>query len=109
MWPARASTHGRSFCSGSLRPLSETQRSRVKIVSVEFVLSAGRVVECPRGTRPEIAVSGRSNVGKSSLMNTLFRRKKLVKVSSTPGKTQRLNYFLVNDRFHVVDLPGYGF
>jgi GTP-binding protein len=82
---------------------------RVKIVSAEFVTSAGKASECPPGPRLEIAVSGRSNVGKSSLMNSLFGRKKLVKVSSTPGKTQRLNYFLVNDRFHVVDLPGYGF
>jgi len=81
----------------------------VKIVSAEFVTSAGKATECPPGPRPEIAVSGRSNVGKSSLLNSLFGRKKLVKVSSTPGKTQRLNYFLVNDRFHVVDLPGYGF
>jgi len=81
----------------------------VKIVSAEFVTSAGKASECPPGPRLEIAVSGRSNVGKSSLMNSLLGRKKLVKVSSTPGKTQRLNYFLVNDRFHVVDLPGYGF
>jgi GTP-binding protein len=81
----------------------------VKINSAEFVLSAGKATECPKGPRPEIAVSGRSNVGKSSLLNALFGRKGLVKVSSTPGKTQRLNYFLVNDRFHVVDLPGYGF
>jgi GTP-binding protein len=81
----------------------------VKIVSAEFVTSAGKANECPPSPRPEIAVSGRSNVGKSSLLNSLFGRKKLVKVSSTPGKTQRLNYFLVNDRFHVVDLPGYGF
>jgi GTP-binding protein len=81
----------------------------VKIISAEFVTSAGKATECPPSPRPEIAVSGRSNVGKSSLLNSLFGRKKLVKVSSTPGKTQRLNYFLVNDRFHVVDLPGYGF
>jgi len=81
----------------------------VKINSAEFVISAGKATECPKGPRPEIAVSGRSNVGKSSLLNAVFGRKGLVKVSSTPGKTQRLNYFLVNDRFHVVDLPGYGF
>jgi len=81
----------------------------VKIVTAEFVTSAGKASECPPGPRLEIAVSGRSNVGKSSLLNSLFGRRKLVKVSSTPGKTQRLNYFLVNDRFHVVDLPGYGF
>jgi GTP-binding protein len=81
----------------------------MKIESVGFVLSAGSLAECPTGTHPEIAVSGRSNVGKSSLLNSLLGRKKLALVSGTPGKTQRLNYFLVNDRFHLVDLPGYGF
>ncbi len=81
----------------------------MKIESVEFVMSAGKASECPEGELPEIAVSGRSNVGKSSLMNSLFGRKSMVKVSRTPGKTQRLNYFLVNEAFHVVDLPGYGF
>jgi GTP-binding protein len=81
----------------------------VKIVSAEFVITAGKASECPTSERAEIAVSGRSNVGKSSLLNTLLRRKNLVKVSNTPGKTRRLNYFLVNDWFHLVDLPGYGF
>lgn len=81
----------------------------MKIESAEFVLSAGGAAECPADGRVEIAVSGRSNVGKSSLLNSLFGRKSLAKVSGTPGKTQRLNYFLVNDRFYVVDLPGYGF
>lgn len=81
----------------------------MKIESAEFVMSAGNAKECPKDAIPEIAVSGRSNVGKSSLMNSLFNRKNLVKVSGTPGKTQRLNYFLVNEAFHVVDLPGYGF
>lgn len=81
----------------------------MKIVSAAFVMSAGSARECPDADMAEIAVSGRSNVGKSSLLNSLLGRKKLVKVSGTPGKTQRLNYFLVNDRFHVVDLPGYGF
>jgi len=81
----------------------------MKITSVEFVLSAGGVRECPPGPMIEIAVSGRSNVGKSSLLNSLVGRKAIAKVSGTPGKTQRLNYFLVNQRFHLVDLPGYGF
>ena len=81
----------------------------MKIDSVEFVLSAGHNGECPAEMRAEIAMSGRSNVGKSSLLNSLFRRKGLALVSGTPGKTQRLNYFLVNDEFHVVDLPGYGY
>lgn len=81
----------------------------MKIESVGFVLSAGNARECPEDEIAEIAVSGRSNVGKSSLLNSLFARRNLVKVSGTPGKTQRLNYFLVNNRFHIVDLPGYGF
>ena len=81
----------------------------MNIDSVEFVLSAGSNRECPEEMRPEIAMSGRSNVGKSSLLNSLFRRKGMALVSGTPGKTQRLNYFLVNDDFHVVDLPGYGY
>lgn len=81
----------------------------MKIVSAEFVCSAGSESECPPGDLPEIAMSGRSNVGKSSLLNALLGRRALAKVSSTPGKTQRLNFFLVNERFHVVDLPGYGF
>lgn len=81
----------------------------MKIDSVGFVMSAGNAPECPQGAVAEIAMSGRSNVGKSSLLNSLFRRKGLALVSSTPGKTQRLNYFLVNEQFHVVDLPGYGF
>ena len=81
----------------------------MKIVTAEFVISAGSATECPREQRPEIAVSGRSNVGKSSLLNSMVGRKSLAMVSGTPGKTQRLNYFLVNRRFHVVDLPGYGF
>ena len=81
----------------------------MKIESVAFVSSASRAAECPPGAMAEIAVSGRSNVGKSSLLNSLFARKGLVKVSSTPGKTQLLNFFLVNGKFHLVDLPGYGY
>ncbi len=81
----------------------------MRIDTVEFVLSAGNASECPAGPQVEIAVSGRSNVGKSSLMNSVFARKSMVQVSGTPGKTQRLNYFLVNGAFHVVDLPGYGY
>jgi GTP-binding protein len=81
----------------------------VKILSAEFVLSASRAIECPKGPRLEIAVSGRSNVGKSSMLNSVLGRRKLAKVSDTTGKTQLLNYFLINDRFHLVDLPGYGY
>ena len=81
----------------------------MKIDAVGFVTSAGNAAECPPGEMAEIAMSGRSNVGKSSLLNSLFARKNMAMVSGTPGKTQRLNYFLVNDQFHLVDLPGYGF
>lgn len=76
---------------------------------VRFLLSVHSEKQLPPEEFPEIAFAGRSNVGKSSLMNTLIGRKALVKVSGRPGKTQGLNYFLVDDAFHLVDLPGYGF
>ena len=63
----------------------------------------------PESDLPEIAFSGRSNVGKSSLLNTLVRRKSLARVSGTPGKTREINFFRINDAFHLVDLPGYGY
>jgi GTP-binding protein len=81
----------------------------VRIEAVEYVLDAGSVAECPRRALPEIAVSGRSNVGKSSLLNSVLGHAKLARVSRTPGKTQRLHFYLVNSRFHIVDLPGYGY
>jgi len=81
----------------------------LQIRSIEFVRSAGDLRECPTRPLPEIAVSGRSNVGKSSLLNNLLGRRNLARVSGTPGKTQRLQYFLVNESFHLVDLPGYGY
>jgi len=65
--------------------------------------------QLPKDARPQIAIAGRSNVGKSSLLNQLMGDKKLAKVSSTPGKTRSLNFFLVNDSFYFVDLPGYGY
>lgn len=76
---------------------------------VEFLLSVHRLKQLPPADLPEIAFAGRSNVGKSSLINTLIGRKSMVKVSSRPGKTQGLNYFQVGDEFLLVDLPGYGF
>lgn len=76
---------------------------------MKFVLSVHSERQLPTEELPEIAFAGRSNVGKSSLMNTLIGRKALVKVSGRPGKTQGLNFFLVDDQFHLVDLPGYGF
>ena len=73
-----------------------------------FVASYGDVTKIPEPTQPEVSVAGRSNVGKSSLLNKLFGRKNLVKVSSTPGKTCNVNFFDV-DGITFVDLPGYGF
>lgn len=77
--------------------------------TVEFVTSAAGLSGCPESDCPEIAFAGRSNVGKSSLINRLLNRKGLVRTSSTPGRTQLLNFFAVNETFHFVDLPGYGF
>lgn len=74
-----------------------------------FVVSAHRLDQLPQDNLPEIAFAGRSNVGKSSLLNTLLNRKQLVKVSSRPGKTTGLNYFLVENAAYFVDLPGYGY
>ena len=81
----------------------------MNIKSATFVTSAVKPSQYPPYDRPEIAFAGRSNVGKSSLMNTLLGRKKLVKTSSTPGRTQTINLFSINDRFYFVDLPGYGY
>ncbi len=79
------------------------------IQSTSFVTSAPSLAACPISALPEIAFAGRSNVGKSSLINTLLNRKGLVRTSSTPGRTQMLNFFMINDLLHFVDLPGYGF
>ncbi len=79
------------------------------IKSADFVTSAVKPVQYPEARLPEIAFSGRSNVGKSSLINTLVNRKRLVKTSSTPGRTQLINFFVINQAFYLVDLPGYGY
>jgi len=79
------------------------------IQSACFVTSAPTAAACPASDWPEIAFAGRSNVGKSSLVNALLNRKGLVRTSSTPGRTQMLNFFAVNEALHFVDLPGYGF
>ncbi len=81
----------------------------MKITSADFVKSAFTEDDWPRVELPEIAFLGRSNVGKSSLMNSLLGVKGLARTSSTPGRTQSLNFFLLNKRFHFVDLPGYGY
>jgi GTP-binding protein len=81
----------------------------MKIKSAEFVTSATKPSQYPSTAMPEIAFAGRSNVGKSSLINTLINRKHLVKTSSTPGRTQLINFFDINQRMGFVDLPGYGY
>lgn len=79
------------------------------IKTAEFVKSSGKWQECPEPDMPEYAFIGRSNVGKSSLINAMMKRKDLAKTSQTPGKTQLINHFLVNDEWYLTDLPGYGY
>ena len=81
----------------------------MRIVSAEFVTSSTDWKKCPETGKPEFAFIGRSNVGKSSLINMLADRKKLAKTSSTPGKTQTINHFIINAQWYLVDLPGYGY
>ncbi|WBL21811.1 ribosome biogenesis GTP-binding protein YihA/YsxC [Zunongwangia sp. HRR-M8] len=81
----------------------------MKINTAEFVISNSKVAKCPNSPLPEYAFIGRSNVGKSSLINMLTGRKSLAKTSAKPGKTQLINHFLINKNWHLVDLPGYGY
>ena len=81
----------------------------MKIKSAEFVISNSDVSKCPDSRLPEYAFIGRSNVGKSSLINSLTNRKDLAKTSGRPGKTQLINHFLINQSWYLVDLPGYGY
>lgn len=81
----------------------------MKIKSAEFIISNSEVSKCPDTKLPEYAFIGRSNVGKSSLINTLTNRKDLAKTSGRPGKTQLINHFLINESWYLVDLPGYGY
>ena len=81
----------------------------MKINSVEFVTSAVRRSQYPTSELPEFLLVGRSNVGKSSFINTIINRKNLARISSIPGKTQTLNFYLINGEFYFVDVPGYGF
>ena len=81
----------------------------MKITSADFVISNSRADKCPEGMRHEFAFIGRSNVGKSSLINMLTQRKGLAMTSSTPGKTMLINHFLINKEWFLVDLPGYGY
>jgi len=81
----------------------------MRIKQSEFIISAVKKEQYPTDDRVEIAFVGRSNVGKSSIINALTNRKKLAKVSQTPGKTRLINFFLINNDFYLVDLPGYGY
>ena len=81
----------------------------MKILTVEFVKSVAKVEDRIQDNLSQIAFAGRSNVGKSSLINCLLNRKKMAKISSTPGKTRLLNYFIIENQFYFVDLPGYGY
>ena len=80
----------------------------MKIKKTEFIKSSTSIKECPVGNYPEFVFYGRSNVGKSSLINMITNNQKLSKISSKPGKTQLINHFLINKNFYLVDLPGYG-
>jgi len=81
----------------------------MKVTSAEFIKSAFERSHWANDKRPEVAFLGRSNVGKSSLINSLLGRKGLARTSNTPGRTQSINFFLINDSFYFVDLPGYGY
>lgn len=81
----------------------------MKILTAEFVTSADSLKTCPEFKLPEIAMIGRSNVGKSSFINTLVNRKNLARTSNTPGKTRLINFYNINNKFVITDLPGYGY
>jgi GTP-binding protein len=83
--------------------------AKERIVSAEFVMSNTDPAKCPEPNMPEYAFIGRSNVGKSSLINMLVGRKAMAKTSGTPGKTQLINHFIINNSWYIVDLPGYGY
>ncbi len=77
--------------------------------NAEFVISAASVAQCPRDGLPQVAFAGKSNVGKSSVINRLLRRKNFARVGEAPGKTTHINYFRIDETFYLVDLPGYGY
>lgn len=79
------------------------------IRSAEYIISSPNYLQCPPADKPEYAFIGRSNVGKSSLINMLCNNERLAKTSNTPGKTRLINHFLINKSWYIVDLPGYGF
>lgn len=81
----------------------------MKVNNAEIIISAVKPEQYPGGIMPEFALAGRSNVGKSSFINKMLNRKNLARTSSKPGKTQTLNFYLINEQFHFVDVPGYGY
>jgi GTP-binding protein len=89
--------------------LNQQNVEPLRVIAAEFVKSAVKPDHYPAPDHPEVAFAGRSNVGKSSLINTLVNRKRLVKTSRTPGRTQLINFFLINQDISFVDLPGYGY
>jgi GTP-binding protein len=82
---------------------------KMQIQHAQFIKSSQKAEQCPQPSKPEYAFIGRSNVGKSSLINMLCQRNKLAKISGTPGKTQLINHFLIDEQWYLVDLPGYGY
>ena len=86
-----------------------SQDGIMEIRKAEYVVSSPSVGSCPNDSKPEMAFIGRSNVGKSSLINMLCQNKKLAKTSATPGKTMLINHFIINNEWYLVDLPGYGY
>src|SRR6267154_5541681 len=81
----------------------------MNIKSAKYLISSALITQCPKPDRPEYAFIGRSNVGKSSLINMITNNERLAKTSGTPGKTQLINHFNINDAWYIVDLPGYGY
>ena len=92
-----------------LKKITFSRELKMKIKSAEFVVSNSEVAKCPKDNLPEYAFIGRSNVGKSSLINMLTDKKSLAKTSGRPGKTQLINHFIINSTWYLVDLPGYGY
>lgn len=97
------------FAIDEFKPEDFEEANKLFRKKCEFMLGVAKLEQLPDSDLPEVAFSGRSNVGKSSIINALFYQKKLAKTSNTPGRTQQLNYFMLDEKLYLVDLPGYGF